>query len=99
MIPIRTMMAIFLGILVVGMSLYVYAMQTPWANEQFVDAGGCGPGRGVCTGGLRCINGYCKSDVAPKLPALSDLPVRPERYPYPVPNPAPNVTGTCGIVV
>ena len=35
----------------------------------------CGVDLPSCSG-LRCINGYCQSDVAPTLP-LSDLPMYP----------------------
>jgi hypothetical protein len=76
---LRTTMGIVFGAIVIIMILYVYILPQPW-SETFIDLGGCGPGRGVCPEGLRCINGYCKTDVAPVLPALSDLPVRPDRY-------------------
>lgn len=57
--------------------------------DSFVDLGGCGPAQrnlndngayAVCRDGLRCINGYCKSDDPPTLPAISPLPIRPDRY-------------------
>jgi len=32
----------------------------------------CGVGLPSC-GGLRCINGYCRSDVPPAFPSFSDL--------------------------
>jgi hypothetical protein len=36
----------------------------------------CGVGMPSCQGErVRCINGYCRSDVAPKLPLFSDLPL------------------------
>ena len=44
--------------------------------EPFVDAR-CGVDLPSCPSGLRCINGYCRSDVAPTLPTLSDLPMIP----------------------
>jgi Na+/glutamate symporter len=50
--------------------------------EKFVDAGRCGVGMASCPNGLRCMNGYCKSDMPAHLPPLSDLPIRPKRYPY-----------------
>lgn len=63
-------------------------------NEGFMDPNGrCGPNLGTCPDGLRCLNGYCKSDIPSTLPPLSDLPVRPERYMYPVPAPQVNVAG------
>jgi len=51
-------------------------------GEGFVDSGRCGPNLGVCPAPLRCMNGYCKSDIAPTLPEYSDLPVVPPRYTY-----------------
>ena len=47
-------------------------------KDGFVDAGQCGVGRSSCSGErVRCMNGYCKSDIAPTLPLLSDLPMTP----------------------
>lgn len=37
----------------------------------------CGVGLPRCQGELRCINGFCKSDRAPRMPHLSDLPLAP----------------------
>lgn len=51
-------------------------------KEGYMDVGRCGVDLPSCPDGLRCINGYCKSDIPPKMPVLSDLPVRPPRYPY-----------------
>ena len=88
----RLLMGSFCAILAVMMLMYVYSMPTPW--EGFVDARGrCGPNLGVCPEELRCLNGYCKSDIAPKLPPLSDLPIRPDRYPYEVDPPSRNIVG------
>jgi hypothetical protein len=50
------------------------------SGEGFVDSGRCGPNLGVCPAPLRCMNGYCGSDVPPKLPKYSELPVVPPRY-------------------
>ena len=102
----RVTIGIAVGILAVMMLIYIYMMPLPYDTDGFVDVGRCGPGtlpgrgpnagNGVCTDGLRCLNGYCKTDVARLLPPVSDLPIRPDRYDYPVPNPNPlgNVTGT-----
>lgn len=51
------------------------------ATEGFVDAGRCGVGLPPCSRGLRCMNGYCRSDKVPNPPA-SDLPVVPS-LPFP----------------
>ena len=48
-----------------------------YSNEGFMDAQRCSVDLPRCTDGLRCINGYCKSDVAPTLPQLSDLLMTP----------------------
>ena len=78
-----------LFVVLIGVMVVVFLLQSRQRNsEGFVDAGRCGPNLGVCPTWpgteLRCINGYCKSDVPPKLPALSDLPVRPARYTEPL---------------
>ncbi len=82
MTPRQQMGLLFMGILAI--LLVGFFTQRAALNEAFVDAGRCGPNLGVCPGwpgtDLRCINGYCKSDVPAKLPAVSDLPVRPDRY-------------------
>ncbi len=62
--------------------MLIYLYKYPKASEGFVDVGRCGVDMPSCQNGLRCMNGYCKSDVPPQLPPLSDLPVRPPRYPY-----------------
>jgi hypothetical protein len=49
-------------------------------TDGFVDAGRCGVDLPPCSSGLRCINGYCKSDIAPVLPYFSDLPITPDRH-------------------
>jgi hypothetical protein len=49
-------------------------------SEGFMDAGRCGVDLPSCSNGLRCINGYCKSDVAPVIPPYSDLPLTPDRH-------------------
>jgi hypothetical protein len=80
-----TLFVVLIGVMVVA--FYVQSGMKR-RGEGFVDAGRCGPNLGVCPTWpgteLRCINGYCKSDVPPKLPALSDLPVRPPRYTEPL---------------
>ena len=68
--------AIFM-LLVLGMILYLFASVK--LSDGFVDAGRCGVGLPGCSGErVRCMNGYCRSDVAPTLPLESDLPMTPE---------------------
>lgn len=78
----RTLMAFAFGIVAGIMLLYIYSMPMPWQTDGFVDTVRCGPNLGTCPDDLRCINGYCKTDVAKTLPPLSDLPIHPDRYPY-----------------
>ena len=68
--------------LIVGMVLFLVLM--PKASEGFVDTVRCGVDLLPCSGErIRCMNGYCKSDIPPKLPAVSDLPMTPStKYPY-----------------
>ena len=69
-------------VLVMGMMIYLVMM--PNASEGFVDAGRCGVDLPSCQGErVRCMNGYCKSDIPQKLPPMSDLPMTPPtKYPY-----------------
>lgn len=52
--------------------------------ERFVDAGRCGVNLPSCSGkDIRCINGYCSSDIPPILPRNSPLSITPPTaYPY-----------------
>ena len=71
--------------IVLVIMMMIYLVMTPMRpSEGFVDADRCGVDLPSCQGErVRCINGYCKSDVAPKMPLLSDLPMLPPtRYPY-----------------
>jgi hypothetical protein len=69
-------------VLVIGMMIYL--VMSKRSSEGFVDPGRCGVDLPSCQGErIRCMNGYCKSDIPPKLPALSDLPMTPPtKYPY-----------------
>jgi hypothetical protein len=69
-------------ILVIGMMIYLVTSEKP--SEGFVDPGRCGVDLPSCSGErVRCMNGYCKSDIPPKMPAISDLPMTPPTaYPY-----------------
>lgn len=93
----RLQMGFIFAILASMMMWYIYMMPSPFhenESEGFMNQRGqCGPNLGVCPDGLRCLNGYCKSDVPPSLPPLSDLPIRPDRYAYPVPAPSVDVSG------
>jgi len=64
-------------IIVIVMLLYVVydALQT---RDSFVDIGHCGVDLPSCSGErVRCMNGYCKSDIPFALPPLSDLRMTP----------------------
>ena len=69
-------------ILIVGMMIYLVTSSK--ASEGFVDPGRCGVDLPSCSGEhIRCVNGYCKSDIPPKMPAISNLPMTPPTaYPY-----------------
>jgi hypothetical protein len=69
-------------VLVVLMMFYL--VKIAGQSEGFVDPGRCGVGLPSCEGEhVRCMNGYCKSDIPPKMPAISDLPMLPPtKYPY-----------------
>jgi hypothetical protein len=70
--------------IVLVMTMMIYLVTMPRHSEGFVDAGRCGVDLPSCSGErIRCMNGYCKSDVPPQLPPLSDLPMTPPtKYPY-----------------
>ena len=66
-------------VLVVGMMIYLMVM--PKVSEGFVDPGRCGVDLPSCSGErVRCMNGYCKSDIPPKMPPISNLPITPPLY-------------------
>ena len=66
--------------IVVVIMMMIYLIMMPNPSEGFVDVGRCGVDLPSCSGEhIRCINGYCKSDIPPKLPPLSDLPMTPMR--------------------
>jgi hypothetical protein len=88
-VELRLAMGSVCVILAVVMSIIVYNQAIE--EEEFVDAGGCGPdqryvgGNGayatVCNKpGIRCINGYAKSDKAAVLPPVTTLPIRPKQF-------------------
>jgi len=79
---LRVLSGTFFVVLVFVMILYL--VLNPSVSENFVDPGRCGVDLPSCSGkNIRCMNGYCKSDVPPTLPYLSDLPITPPtKYPY-----------------
>ena len=87
-VELRLTMGSICVILAVVMAVIVYNQAV--VDEGFVDAGGCGPdqryvgGNGafaVCDRpGIRCVNGYSKSDKPTTLPPITPLPIRPKRY-------------------
>ncbi len=79
---LRHLAGILFIISVMGMMIYLVIMPSP--SEGFVDVGRCGVDLPSCQGErVRCMNGYCKSDIPPQLPTLSDLPLTPPtKYPY-----------------
>jgi hypothetical protein len=73
---------ICMGLVIVGLIYLVY-MRTPFENFTNVSEDNnkrCGWSLGTCPNEQRCINGYCKTDIAQILPAVSNLPIRPARY-------------------
>ena len=70
--------------IVLTIMMMLYLVMYSRTSESFVDAGRCGVDLPSCSGEhIRCMNGYCKSDIPPKLPAISDLPMTPPtKYPY-----------------
>ena len=79
---LRELSGAFFIILVILMTTYLVI--SPRVSETFVDAGRCGVDLPPCLGkDIRCINGYCKSDMQPRIPELSNLPITPPtKYPY-----------------
>ena len=69
-------------VLIIGMIIYLVLI--PRVSEGFMDTIRCGVDLPSCSGEhIRCMNGYCKSDIPPKLPPVSDLPMTPPtKYPY-----------------
>jgi hypothetical protein len=64
--------------IIVLSGMLLYLMIGVRSYESFVDAGRCGVDLPSCVGkDIRCMNGYCKSDIPPRLPPLSDLPMTP----------------------
>ena len=66
--------------LIVIILVIVILYATCTVSEGFVDTQRCGVDLPSCSSGLRCINGYCKTDIAPVLPYFSDVPITPDRH-------------------
>ena len=65
-------------LLLLVVALILYTVRRFNVVEGFVDPGQCGVGLPPCSGErVRCMNGYCKSDIPPAYPAVSDLPMTP----------------------
>lgn len=75
-IKVRQSAGIIFIILVIGMITYLVLSSK--ASEGFVDSGRCGVNLPSCSGEhIRCMNGYCKSDIPSKIPVISDLKIIP----------------------
>jgi hypothetical protein len=66
-------------ILIVGVILFIYSSYTEGLEEETVQGPlRCGVDLPSCSGEhIRCINGYCRSDIAATLPPFSDLRMTP----------------------
>ena len=66
-------------ILIVGVTMYIYLSHTEGLEEQVAQGPSrCGVDLPSCSGEhVRCINGYCRSDVATTIPFFSDLRMTP----------------------
>jgi hypothetical protein len=64
--------------IVLFIALFVCIIYQGRQIDAFVDAGHCGVDLPRCSGErVRCMNGYCRSDIPQPLPILSDLPMTP----------------------
>lgn len=76
--PIRVSAGIVFVILIVLMMAYVVygSKHVVDTFEDKKESARCGVDLPPCQGEhVRCMNGYCKSDIAPVMPSLSDLPM------------------------
>ena len=75
---LRHLAGTFFIILIISMLLYLVIL--PDVYEGFEGGGRCGVNLPSCSvEHVRCINGYCKSDIPKQLPLLSDLPMVPTK--------------------
>jgi hypothetical protein len=64
--------------IVLIISMVIYLVMLPNTYEGFESEERCGVDLPSCSGEhIRCINGYCKSDIPKQLPLLSDLRMVP----------------------
>jgi hypothetical protein len=64
--------------IIILMGMIAYVIISVRSCEPFVDAGRCGVDLPPCSGkDIRCMNGYCKSDIPQTLPKLSPLQITP----------------------
>lgn len=76
--PMNTRFGIIFIVLIVLMMIYVVhgSKHVIDGFEDKKEIMRCGVDLPPCTGEhVRCINGYCKSDIAPSMPAISDVPL------------------------
>jgi hypothetical protein len=78
---------VFIIVILIVIGLYLLCnVHYLKANDTFQDMTSsrrCGVDLPSCSNsGIRCVNGYCKSDKLPYYPKVSDLPIQPDRYPY-----------------
>ena len=71
--------ALFILLVIVIVIYLITPFTLEGFNENADERAGrrCGVGLPRCQGELRCINGFCASDRAPRMPILSDLPLAP----------------------
>ena len=79
----RRLAGILFIVLIISMLIYLVMLPNIFEGfegfEGFEAGERCGVDLPSCSGGerIRCINGYCKSDIPKQLPLLSDLPMVP----------------------
>ncbi len=74
-IKLRQYSGLLFIIIVIFMISYLIMTRT---SEQFVDKNRCGVDLPSCSGkNVRCMNGYCKSDIIKEYPIISNLPMTP----------------------
>ena len=65
--------ALIILLVACGLMVTNYTLSEAFANPP----GMCGVYLPPCAHGTRCMNGYCFSDIQPKMPPTSGLPVYP----------------------